>query len=469
WNMILVVLTFCLAIFGTFLTRSGILSSVHSFATSDIGPAFAWFLGITFFGSLALLVLRLNDLRSEAVLESVLSRESSFLFNNMVLVGIAGTVLLLTTFPLVSQAVVNRRVTMGPPIFNLVNIPWALVLLFLVGVGPLIAWRKATAENLRRNFIVPGLVGLWTLLLFLALEGRDGLTAAGTVLRSLVHADFGAMFDALKTFYPPACFGLAAFVLATVVLEFWRGTRARMHQYGENPAAALGLLVWRNKRRWGGYVVHVGFVIVCIGVAASSAYRKELVQQIAPKGTIKLDGYAMVYDGYRLEAQDDYIAAVTEVSIWQDGRFVARLEAQQRAHPNMLFPDLKAAFLQAKSMRGGDPGAYHDAVAGLYTLMSRLEEIAGREVKTPSTEVAIHKSFSLTRPQRFAEDFYVTPLGVDPFTGEANFRVFVNPLVNFLWFGGLVLVIGATICVFPDARERKRLQAARALEERAAA
>ena len=469
WNMILVILTFCLAIFGTFLTRSGILSSVHSFATSDIGPAFAWFLGITFFGSLVLLVLRLNDLRSEAVLESVLSRESSFLFNNMVLVGIAATVLLLTTFPLISQAVVNRRVTMGPPIFNLVNIPWALVLLFLVGVGPLIAWRKATAENLRRNFVVPGLVGLWTLVLFLALEGRAGTAAAGTVLRSLVHADFGAMFDALKTFYPPLCFGLAAFVLATVTLEFGRGTRARMRQYGENPAVALGLLVWRNKRRWGGYVVHVGFVIVCIGVAASSAYRKEKVELVAPKGTLKLDGYAMLYDGYRLEAIDDYIAAVTEISIWQDGRFVARLEAEQRSHPNMLFPDLRAAFLRAKGLRGGDPAAYHDAVAGLYTLMSELEGRAGREVKTPSTEVAIHKSFDLARPQRFAEDFYVTPLGVDPFTGEANFRVFVNPLVNFLWFGGFVLVVGATICVLPDARERKRLAVARALEERAAA
>jgi cytochrome c-type biogenesis protein CcmF len=469
WNMTLIVLTFCLAIFGTFLTRSGIISSVHSFATSNIGPAFAWFLGITFFGSLVLLVLRLDDLKSEAVLESVLSRESSFLFNNMVLVGIAATVLLLTTFPLISQAVVSRRVTMGPPIFNLVNIPWALFLLFLVGVGPLIAWRKATLENLRRNFVVPGLVGLWTLLLFVALEGRTALSAGAAVLRSLVHGDFGAMFDALKTFYPPLCFGLAGFVLATVLLEFWRGVRARQHQYGENPAVALGLLVWRNKRRWGGYVTHVGFVVVCIGVAASSAYRKELVQVVTPKGTLKLDGYAMVYEGYRLEALDDYIAAVTEVSIWQDGRFVARLEAEQRSNPNMLFPDLKAAFLHAKTLRNGDPAAYHDAVAGLYTLMGQLEERAGREVKTPSTEVAIHKSFSLRRPQRFGEDFYVTPLGVDPFTGEANFRVFVNPLVNFLWFGGFILVIGATICVLPDARERKRLALARALEERAAA
>lgn len=469
WNMTLIILTFCLAIFGTFLTRSGIISSVHSFATSDIGPAFAWFLGLVFFGSLTLLVLRLDDLKSEARLESVLSREASFLFNNMMLVGIAATVLLLTTFPLISEAATGRKVTMGPPIFNLVNIPWALALLFLVGVGPLIAWRKATAENFRRNFLVPGLVGVWSLLLFLVLEGRGAIGAAGAVLRSAAKADFGGAFDAVKTFYPPLCFGLAAFVLATVLLEFYRGVRARRHQYGENPLTALARLTWRNKRRWGGYVVHVGFVVVCIGVAASSAYRKETVEMIEPGGTIKIDGYAMRYDGYRLEAIDDHIGAITELSVWQDGRFVARLEAEQRSHPNMLFPALRQAFLQTKAMRGGDPAAYAASIEGIYSLMERLEDQAGREVKTPSTEVAIHKSFSLASPQRFGEDFYVTPLGVDPFTGRANFRVFVNPMVNFLWLGGLILVIGAGLCVCPDARERKRLEAVMAIEDRAAA
>ena len=469
WNMTLIILTFCLAIFGTFLTRSGIISSVHSFATSNIGPAFAWFLGITLFGSLILLVLRLPDLKSEARMESVLSREASFLFNNMMLVAIAATVLLLTTFPLISEAATGHKVTMGPPIFNLVNIPWALTLLFLVGVGPLIAWRKATAENFRRNFVIPALVGLWSLVLFLVLEGQAAIDAVRGVFRSLFRANFGGMFDSIKTFYPPLCFALAAFVFATVVLEFYRGVRARRHQYGEGPLTAFGLLVWRNKRRWGGYVVHLGFVVVCIGVAASSAYRKETVEMIAPEGTIKIDGYVMRYDSYRLEAIDDYVAAVTEVSVWQDGRFVGRLEAEQRAHPNMLFGELRSAFLRAKTLRGGDPGAYTEAVQGIYTLMNRLEGQAGREVKTPSTEVAIHKSFSLAAPQRFAEDFYVTPLGVDPFTGRANFRIFVNPMVNFLWFGGFVLMIGATLCVLPDARERKRLEAAMAIEEREAA
>ena len=469
WNMTLIILTFCLAIFGTFLTRSGIISSVHSFATSDIGPAFAWFLGITFFGSLVLLVLRLDDLKSEARLESVLSRESSFLFNNMVLVGIAATVLLLTTFPLFSEAATGRKVTMGPPIFNLVNIPWALALLFLVGVGPLIAWRRATADNLRRNFVVPALVGVWSLALFLILEGRAALDAAGATLRSLFSAHFGAMFDALKAFYPPLCFALAAFVLTTVVMEFGRGVRARRHQYAEGPAVAFGRLVWRNKRRFGGYTVHVGFVVVCIGIAASSAYRKEIVEMVPPGGTLAIDGYAMTYDGWRVEAIDDYVAAVTELAVWQDGRFVGRLEAQQRWHPNMVFPELKAAFQRARAARDGDRDAYRAAVQEVFAVIDSLERQVDREVKTPSTEVAIHKSYSFAALHRFGEDFYVTPLGVDPFSGRANFRVFVNPMVNFLWFGAFVLAFGSALCVLPDARERRRLAAALAVEERAAA
>jgi len=469
WNVTLILITFCLSIFGTFLTRSGIISSVHSFATSDIGPAFAWFLGIVFFGSLLLLVQRLPDLAAESRLESVLSREASFLFNNMVLVGIAATVLFLTTFPLISEAATGRKVTMGPPIFNIVNVPWALVLLFLIGVGPLIAWRKATGENLRRNFLLPGLTGVWVFLLFVVLEGRAARESLSGMGRALVSFDAATFLDRLKAFYPPICFGLAGFVLATVAIEFSRAIAVRRRQNGENAALALVRLVGRNRRRWGGYVVHVGVVVVFVGIAASSAYRKETVQLLDPGGTMRIDGYALTYDGYRLEAVNDYVGAITELSVWQDGRFVGRLEAAQRWHPNMLFPELRTAFHDAVAARTGDPATYRARIQGIFALISRLEQGAGREVKTPSTEVAIHKSFSLAAPQRFGEDFYVTPLGVDPISGKANFRVFVNPFVNFLWLGGLVFVLGATICILPDARERQRLEAQMALEDRAAA
>ena len=468
WNVTLILITFALSIFGTFLTRSGIISSVHSFATSDIGPAFGLFLGVIFFGSLVLLIVRLPDLQTTARLESVLSREASFLFNNMVLVGIAATVLFLTTFPLISEAATGRKVTMGPPIFNIVNVPWALVLLFLIGVGPLIAWRKATAENLRRNFVVPSLVGLWVFALFIVLEGRAAAASLTGLGKSIAAFDAASFLDHLKAFYPPICFGLAGFVLATVVIEFARAIKVRRHQNGEGAAVALVRLVGRNRRRWGGYVVHVGVVTIFVGVAASSAYRKETVQLVDPGGTLEIDGYAMTYDAYRLEAVDDHVGAITEVSVWQDGRFVGRLEAAQRWHPNMLYPELRTAFHDAVAARG-DPDAYRARIQGIFALIERLEQNAGREVKTPSTEVAIHKSFSLAAPQRFGEDFYVTPLGVDPFSGRANFRIFVNPMVNFLWLGGLIFVFGASICVLPDSRERRRLEASMALEDRAAA
>ncbi len=469
WNVLLVILTFSLSIFGTFLTRSGIISSVHAFTTSGIGPAFGWFLFLAFLGSLVLLVLRLEDLRSEARLESILSREASFLFNNLVLVGIAATVLFLTTFPMLSELFTGRKVTMGPPIFNLVNIPWALFLLLLTGVGPLIAWRKATASNLRRNFTVPALVGLFVLLALLAVEPRTYVRAVGALFRSLSSLDVAGVFEHLRAFYPAVTFGLGFFVLATVGLELTRGIRARQRQHAEAMPVALGRLVWRNKRRWGGYTVHAGVVVVFFGIAGSAAYQKEHVQELAPGGVLEVDGYQMRYDNYRLEARDDHFGAVTELTIFRDGLRAGSLEAEQRFHPNMMFPELREAFLSARAMHASDPGAHQGEVKELYGLATRLEQGAGREVKTPSTEVGILASLSPFAPSRLGEDFYVTPLFVDPETGTANFRIFVNPMVNFIWLGGLILVLGAHLAVLPDSRERRRLEAAIALEERAVA
>jgi len=471
WNMLLIVLTFNLAIFGTFLTRSGVISSVHAFATSQIGPAFGVFLFLTFFGSLALLIARLDDLKSEGHLESMLSRESSFLFNNMVLVGLAATVLLLTTFPMLSELVTDKKVTMGPPIFNLVNIPWALVLLLLAGIGPLVAWRKATAANLRKNFVVPTLVGAWVLVALLALDPRGYLAALGAVGSAVLRLDVAAALDRIKAFYPALTFALGFFVLATVGLEFWRGLRARRHQRAEALPLAAAALMWSNKRRWGGYIVHVGIVAIFLGIAASSAYQKEAVRMLEPGESMAVDDYFLRYEGMRLVAGDDHIGAVTEVSVLdrRTGDLLARLAPEQRFHPNMQIPELRDAFLRAREQSAARAPGSQDAVAGVYRLIAGLEGRAGREVKTPSTEVAIHASLSPLDPLRFGEDFYVTPLFVDPGTGRANFRVFVNPLVNFLWFGGLIFFVGSTLSVLPDPRERRRLAAAMALEEQAVA
>ena len=469
WNVLLVILTFSLSIFGTFLTRSGVISSVHAFASSNIGPAFGVFLFIVFFGSLILLVMRLDSLRSEARLESVVSREASFLFNNLIFVGIAASVLLLTTFPMLSEAVTGRKVTMGPPIFNLVNIPWALVLLALCGIGPLIAWRKASTSNLRRNFVSTGLVGLWVFLAMIMLDLRGYAAALGSLGQSIGRFDVAAAFDNIKVFYPALTFGIGFFVLATVVLEFWRGARVRRKNHGESAPVAVARLVWRNKRRYGGYVVHVAMVVIFIGIAASSAYQKETVRMLDPGQYLEIDSYLMRYDGHRLEAVDDHVGAVTDVTVFDraSGRELGSLAAEQRFHPNLQFQPLREAFEAAKSIEDAERQA--EAVRGVFELIARLEQQVRREVKTPSTEVAILASLSPLDPLRFGEDFYVTPLFVDPMTGRANFRVFVNPMVNFLWIGGLIFVLGAHLAVLPDRRERRRLEAALELEERAVA
>jgi cytochrome c-type biogenesis protein CcmF len=471
WNVLLIILTFTLSIFGTFLTRSGIISSVHAFATSDIVTPFGIFLGIVFFGSLALLILRLDDLKSESRLESVISRESSFLFNNMILVGIALTVLLLTTFPMISELVTSRKVTMGPPIFNMVNIPWALALLVLTGIGPLIAWRRASKQNLKRNFVLPALVGLWVLVAVSVFA----LPAYGAALRgigrAIVGLDVAGVFGEMKAFYPALTFAIGAFVLTTVASEFWRGARVRVRNYGEPAPVAVGRLVWRNKRRYGGYIVHVGVVVIFIGIAGSSAYQLEQTHMLRPGEHMIVDSYLMRYEGYRLEAADDHIGTATQVALFDaaSGKPLGKIVSEQRYHPRMEVAPLRDAFLNAKRLGEEGSPAYQEAVAGLFPLMQSLESRAGREVKTPSTEVGIRSFLSPIDGARFGEDFYVIPLFVDPLTGQSNFRVFINPMVNLIWFGGLIVIFGAHLCVLPDARERKRLKAAMDVEDRAVA
>ena len=301
----------------------------------------------------------------------MLSRESSFLFNNMIFVGIAATVLLLTTFPMLSEAATGRKVTMGPPIFNLVNIPWALALLLLVGIGPLIAWRKATPRAtcaVTSSSRACSDCGCLIALLFARRSGLPG--GPGGVLRSLGGLDVVGVLDQLRRrSTPPMTFALGAFVMATVVLEFYRGTRVRHHNRGEITwRSPLGRLVWRNKRRYGGYIVHVGVVVIFIGIAASSAYQQEAVRLMQPGEMIAVDNYYMRYERLHLEAVDDHLSTVLEVSVFDraSGELLAVLYPEQRFHPNMLFGDLRDGFLTAKRL--GETGSenYTAAVAAVY-------------------------------------------------------------------------------------------------------
>src|SRR5262245_23735991 len=245
WNLGLIILTFALTLFGTFLTRSGIIGSVHAFTQGSIGQFFLGFLALALLGSFSLLAWRMDRLRAQGDLDSILSRESAFLLNNLFLVAAAFTVLFGTIFPLLSEALRGVKVSVGAPFFNLVNIPIFLGLLLLMGIGPLIAWRRASADNLKRNFVKPVVAGI----------------VAAAVLRLV------GVGNALVL----TCMGLVVFVTATMVLDFWRAARARLRT-GESWSAATVGLLRRQNRRYGGFIVHLGVLVVALGVAGSQTW-----------------------------------------------------------------------------------------------------------------------------------------------------------------------------------------------------
>lgn len=269
WNLALIGLAFSLTLFGTFITRSGVISSVHSFTQSGLGPYFMTFLVAMVVLYTALLLSRLGRLRTPAELESYLSREAAFLFNNLVLVGIAFAVFWGTLFPVLSEAVRGVKITVGPPFFNKVNAPLALALIFLMGVGPLIGWRRASRENLVRSFT-------WPLLC--------GLVAGLAVWAAGIHR-----------WYPLAAFSLSAFTLGSVAVEFRRGVVARRHMVGESTPQALRNLIGKNNRRYGGYIIHVGVALAFVGVVASSFFKTEVKRSVKQGQSFAIGPYLLRY------------------------------------------------------------------------------------------------------------------------------------------------------------------------------
>ena len=304
WNVLLVVLAFCLAIFGTFLTRSGIVNSIHSFTQSSIGPWFLGFIITITLGSLALVLYRLPLLRAKTKLESAISREAAFLYNNLLLVALCLTILWGVVFPIVSEAVRGESVTVGPPYFNFFLRAFGLPLLLLMGIGPLVAWRRASIGSLKRMLAWPALVALVTggvLLLF----------GAGSSLPGLVTYTF------------------SAFVLASIVIEFAKGTQARRALTGGSWWGAFSGLVARNRRRYGGYVVHAAIVLLAIGVAGSSLYQTTREAKLSPGQSMEAAGYTLTYRELTREARSNHTAVRAHVDVYRDGELVSRLQPGQ--------------------------------------------------------------------------------------------------------------------------------------------
>ncbi len=272
WNLVLIGMAFGLTLFGTFLTRSGVISSVHSFTASGLGPYFLTFLIVVTVLYSGLLISRVKSLRTPAEFESYLSREAAFLFNNLVLVGIAFAVFWGTLFPVLSEAVRGVKITVGPPFFDKVNAPLALVLIFLMGVGPLIAWRRSSLDNLGRTFAAPATFGVVT-----------GLCA---------------FLAGLHQWYVLTALSLAAFVLGTVVAEFRRGVGARRHMVSEPAAKAVVNLIAKNNRRYGGYIIHLGVIFAFVGIVASSFFRVEVKKSVKQGDSFFIGPYELVYLGH---------------------------------------------------------------------------------------------------------------------------------------------------------------------------
>jgi cytochrome c-type biogenesis protein CcmF len=380
WNIWLVFVTFMLCILGTMLTRSGVVSSVHAFAQSSIGTWFVSFLSLILIVCLWAYWKNRDYLRSDNQLDSVASRESSFLFNNLILLAACFAVLWGTLFPVISEAVQGSKISVGPPFFNKVNVPIALFLLFLTGVGPLLAWRRTSIESLWRNF---------------------GWPLAGGMAAGAVAAAFG-----FRQVYALMCLVLSVFVTLTVLSEFYRGARVIAARSGQSVLTSVGTLTMRNTRRYGGYVVHFGIVLIFIGISGQ-AFNQDKQMEMVPGSRLEIGPYSLVCQNFDLQTTRNYEAERGTIEVLRGGKSLMMLYPERRFYP--------------------------------------ASQVTG-------TMVAIHST-----PRA---DLYVVYAGRDPTTNRPVIHAYLNPLVKWIWFGGLVVLLGTGLALLPNRQPVLALSAA---------
>jgi cytochrome c-type biogenesis protein CcmF len=439
WNVSLVLATGVLAVLGTFLVRSGILESIHAFGASTLGVPFLILIVTMIAGSVALVISRADELRSEHRLDSLISREAVFLLNNLVLVALCFVIFWGTFFPLISEAVTGESLSVGPPWFGRYVAPLALILVLLSGLGPVMTWRRASAANLRRALVVPVGVGAATLV---------ALLAAGVAWKP------GAL----------AMFCLAAFVLAVVGEELWRGVRARRAMGDASVPQALVKLVARNRRRYGGYVVHAGIAVLFVGIAASSTFRDVRDLRLAPGQSARVGGYQVTYA--RPTGRID-VAPNGELEKIQLGAelHVRRGGTSRTLHPARSYfpssdPSLGAVSRyfegEATSEVGLRSGLRRDVWAAVSPETERLDGIARRG------DQVFRQARSLPQAEQSALLGEALQRMVESYRDSAppaTFRTLVSPLVTWIWLGALVVFAGGLISLWPvpeGARRRVR-------------
>ncbi len=393
WNMWLVFAAFWLAILGTFLTRSGIIASVHAFAQSAIGTWFAWFLAISFAVFLFFFIKNREHLKSEHKLESLISRESSFLFNNLLFVLLCFTVLWGTWFPKISEIVQGNKVTVGGPFYNRVAIPVALLLLILTAVGPLLAWRKTSFESLKRNFAFPTL-GAAAVIAFLIVTPPSWGTPFGM-----------RPWQDLSYFYSLMAIGLCVLVTLTIASEYFRGSKVISSHTGQGMFASMVQLTHRNTRRYGGYIVHFGVVVVIIGFAGS-AFNQDKEQEMGYGDKMTIGSYTLICRSYTNEEFPNYEAEWAILDVYKGGKQIDTLTPERR-------------FYQAS--------------------------------RQTSTMPYIRSSIN--------EDLYLVYEGLNQDTGRPILKAHINPLVMWIWLGVWIILGGTVMALIPNAPAPVRVPA----------
>ncbi|HWM63784.1 MAG TPA: heme lyase CcmF/NrfE family subunit [Solirubrobacterales bacterium] len=459
WNASLIVATFTLALLGTFLVRSGVLQSIHAFGDSTVGPYILGLIAVVLIGSTALIVSRLDDLRSPKRIDSLASREAVFLVNNLLLVALCATIFWGTFFPLISELFTGEKASLAAPWFDRYTTPLAILLVLFTGIGPLLAWRRISWVSAKRVFLVPALVAL----------------AVGIVLVLTGVAS--------ENLWALALFVFAAFSLTGLAQEFWRGAAARRSLSGGSMPAALLAVTSRNRRRYGGYVVHVGVAVLLIGIAASSSFQTNRDLRLSPGESAVIEGRTIVYERPFVRVDPEALTFGAVLGVEKDGERAATLRPSRRyfrptgsevgtiggffegeatsevglkAGPwsdlwTSMAPDIMAVRERAQAadrgfracMRGA-PGTPPQCAQ-----VSRLMRAAAADPRLQPIALAQIERLQSATAEQLAQGYLAD-------AGTATFRVIVDPLVTWIWIGGLIALTGALIAIWPARRARRR-------------
>jgi len=448
WNVSLIVASFSLALLGTFLVRSGVLQSIHAFGDSTVGPYFLALIAVVVGGSTALIISRLSLLRSKKRIDSMASREAVFLINNLLLIALTAIVFWGTFFPLISELFTGTQSVLAAPWFDQYTTPLAVALVLFTGIGPLLAWRRISVQGIKRVFPIPTAAALITLVLFLIFT------------------------DVANSIWALAVFVLAAFTVVALGQETWRGARARQMSAGGSMPASIWAIATRNRRRYGGYVVHFGFVMLLVGIAASSSFEDKRDVSLMPGESVTVEAYELTYERPTVERDGPALVFGAELSVKRDGEAFATVKPTRRYYQVTSGTRSIATYFrgEATSEVGLRAGARKDFwvsiepdTAAIQKRARIADERFGTYMRTsvlPALQADPSQAEALTQQlvevQGLATDQIIADYTKPAMATAATFRVIVSPLVSWIWIGAIITILGAFFAAWPAASSRRR-------------